>query len=78
VLNSPQNSADPIVCPCLDISESEILAAGKFAGCRNIADIKTATKAGSGCTSCHRRILALLRESHRESRIETVGATEEA
>lgn len=60
----PQSN-DPVVCHCLGVSQSEIRAAGDFAGCRTVADIKSATEAGSGCNSCHRRILALLQHSSR-------------
>ena len=47
-------------------------AAGDFAGCRTVSDIKCATEAGSGCTSCHRRILTLLQQSTRSQSASTV------
>jgi len=56
-------NADPIICRCLGVAESEIRGAGDFGGCQTVADVKATTEAGSGCTSCHRRILALLQES---------------
>ena len=65
----PTNS-DPVVCRCLGITQSEIRAAGDFGGCQTVGDVKELTEAGSGCTSCHRRIIALLQESRRELRAE--------
>lgn len=59
-------STDPVVCRCLGITESEVRTAGEFATCSNLEDVKRMTEAGTGCTSCHRRIIALLRESQRD------------
>lgn len=58
----PSNS-DPVICRCLGIAESEIRGAGDFGGCQTISDVKATTEAGSGCRSCHRRILTLLQQS---------------
>ena len=57
------SNADPIICHCLGVAESEIRGASDFGGCQTVSDVKETTEAGSGCTSCHRRILALLQES---------------
>ncbi len=58
----PQHT-DAVVCRCLGITQSEILAAGEFGDCKTVADVKDLTDAGSGCTSCHRQIIAMLKES---------------
>ncbi len=58
----PPNN-DPVICHCLGIAESEIRGAHDFGCCQTVADVKAMTAAGDGCTSCHRRILALLQES---------------
>jgi NAD(P)H-nitrite reductase large subunit len=58
----PQHT-DPVVCHCLGITHSEIIAAGEFGDCETVSDVKDLTKAGSGCTSCHSRIIAMLQAS---------------
>ena len=68
----PTNS-DPVVCRCLGITQSEIRAAGDFGGCQTVSDVKEMTEAGSGCTSCHRRIIALLQESRRDLQTEAAA-----
>ena len=55
-------SVSPVICHCLGITEAEIRSASQFGQCRSIADVKVMTAAGSGCTSCHRHIVALLQE----------------
>lgn len=67
-------SADPVVCRCLDITVSEISAAGEFGGCQTLSDVKVMTAAGSGCMSCHRRIIALLERSRRPASMEAAAA----
>jgi NAD(P)H-nitrite reductase large subunit len=60
-------SIDPVICHCLGIAASEIRAAAEFGDCQTVSDVKHTTAAGSGCTSCHRRIIGLLRSSCREA-----------
>ena len=66
-------STDPVICQCLGITESKIRAAGEAGGCQTVVDVRAMTKAGSGCTSCHRLIIALLMESRPEANIETAA-----
>ena len=55
-------ATDPVVCRCLGITESEVRTAGELSTCSNLDDVKLMTEAGTGCTSCHPRIIALLRD----------------
>ena len=63
LMSFEKKSADPVICHCLGITESEIRSAGQFGGCRTIADVKVMTAAGSGCTCCHPHIITLLQNS---------------
>ncbi|MCH2209786.1 MAG: (2Fe-2S)-binding protein [Fuerstiella sp.] len=58
-----EKSSNQVVCHCLGITEREIGVAGVSGGCRTLADVKAMTAAGSGCTACHRRIIAVLRKT---------------
>ena len=62
-----EQSSNTVVCHCLGITEREIRAAAAFGGCQTIADVKVMTAAGSGCTSCHCRIIALLQKARAET-----------
>ncbi len=42
-----------IVCPCLQVSEEEILEAVESGRIKTIQDITRYTEAGGGCTACH-------------------------
>ena len=42
----------PIVCACFNVGASEITAAIREGGCRTVADIGAALKAGTNCGSC--------------------------
>lgn len=44
-------SEDPTVCVCADVSESEVLAA-KAAGAADLAALRAATGANTGCGDC--------------------------
>ena len=68
-------TGDPVICHCLGITESEIRTAGEFAGCETLSDVKTMNEAGSGCTSCHRRIIALMQESRQVRSADTTVAS---
>ena len=67
-------SVSPVICHCLGITEAEIRSASQIGQCRTISDVKVMTAAGSGCTSCHRRIIALLQEERDSVQIESTSA----
>jgi NAD(P)H-nitrite reductase large subunit len=58
----PTKTDCKILCHCLRVTESQIHEAVVIAGCRDVKDVMDCTEAGSGCTACHRRILAFLAE----------------
>lgn len=58
----PTRTDCKILCHCLRVTESQIHEAVVINGCRDIKGVMDCTEAGSGCTACHRRILAFLAE----------------
>ena len=57
-------SADPLVCHCLAVAESEIRAAIR-AGADSVESVGHHCEAGTGCQSCHAPIRALLQDAAR-------------
>ena len=55
--------ADPIVCRCLNVTRSMVVDSVAISGHSNLKDLCRATGAGGGCTACHVRLRALLRDS---------------
>lgn len=55
---------DPLVCHCLAVAESEILAAIRQ-GADSVESVGRHCEAGTGCQSCHAPIRALLQEEAR-------------
>lgn len=55
---------DPLVCHCLAVAESEILAAIRC-GADSVEAVGQACEAGTGCQSCHGSIRALLQQETR-------------
>lgn len=56
-----QTVADRVICPCLQVRESEIRGAIEYGGAESVKCVMKHTGAGTGCTSCHltiRRMLA--------------------
>ena len=56
--------ADPLVCNCLAVRESEILHAIR-SGADSVAEVGQYCEAGTGCTSCHEPIRRMLQEQAR-------------
>jgi len=56
------DAADPprLVCRCRGVASPRIVAAVRSLGLRSVADVAKATKAGSGCGSCHPEIEEIL------------------
>jgi bacterioferritin-associated ferredoxin len=48
--------ADPVICRCLQVRESAVVAAVATEGCRSLCQLACSTGAGSGCTACHRKL----------------------
>ena len=60
---STTTQTDRTVCHCLGIRESQIRDGIAIHGSECVRDIMQCTRAGTGCTACHRRIRAMLEES---------------
>lgn len=50
---TPSRRADPIVCECLRVRESQILLALKSGRVKRLNRLTRLTGAGDGCTACH-------------------------
>jgi len=61
-------AADPIVCHCLAISESQVVDAVSFCGLETVKEICRQTGAGGGCTACHARLREVIRAARRTTR----------
>lgn len=55
-------AGETIVCHCLQVTQSSIVEAVRDGGARSLCELARQTGAGSGCTSCHRRLRAYLNE----------------
>ena len=51
---------DRIVCPCLRVTERQVLAALAQRDIRTLHELRKATGAGEGCTACHAALRQLL------------------
>ena len=52
--------SDRLVCRCLRVTEATIVdAVGRFGLC-TLAEVRSCTGAGDGCTACHKLICRLL------------------
>ena len=49
------------VCRCRQLTREQLATAAQRCPLRSIRDVIRQTRAGDGCTSCHREIEALLR-----------------
>lgn len=56
--------ADPVVCNCLAVRESEIMHAIR-SGADSVATVGQYCEAGTGCTNCHEPIRVMLQEQAR-------------
>ena len=57
---------DRIVCRCLKVTEAVLVEAITTLGLRTVREIREVTRAGDGCTCCHREIRSYL-EVHSSS-----------
>jgi bacterioferritin-associated ferredoxin len=48
--------ADPVVCRCLNITESTLKEVTAQCPLMSLCEIARLTGAGTGCTACHRRL----------------------
>ena len=48
---------DEFLCPCLQVTESTVMAALESLQIRSLADLRRHTGAGDGCTACHRQLI---------------------
>lgn len=51
---------DRVVCRCLDVTESELIAAIQTHKVVNLQELKVVTDAGNGCTCCHKELAVYL------------------
>lgn len=52
--------ADRIVCRCLKVTEDEIISTIRIHGVRNLVELRQVSRAGDGCTCCHKELRAYL------------------
>jgi ferredoxin-nitrate reductase len=64
---------DELVCSCNAVKRATIAAAIAGGGLRTIAQVGTATRAGTGCGSCAAELQAMLRSSSDRNTTETVA-----
>lgn len=57
---STTNSA--VICHCLNVTEAQVEESVDNGRLDSVKAVMDCTGAGSGCTACHRRIIALLRQ----------------
>ncbi len=55
-----------VVCPCLGVTEGEILDAIKTKEIGSVKDIIRYTQAGDGCTACHPLLREYLQNARRK------------
>jgi len=48
------------VCPCLRVTESEVVRSLASLPIRNLNELRQLTGAGEGCTCCHERLKQLI------------------
>ena len=53
---------DEIICNCLQVTRGEIIQAIKTKGLTLVDEVGDETEAGTGCSSCHDDIEAILKE----------------
>ncbi len=61
--HSDADSADTIVCHCLQVSESTLNDAIAVCGLSTVREVCRETGAGGGCTACHARLREMLRRA---------------
>ncbi len=58
---NPMN-ADPVLCRCLAVTQSQVIDCIAVTGAENVRQITECTGAGRGCLSCHRQIRDLIQQ----------------
>jgi bacterioferritin-associated ferredoxin/NAD-dependent dihydropyrimidine dehydrogenase PreA subunit len=56
---------ETVVCPCLGVTEAQLIDALATQQIRSLKDIRRQTGAGAGCMVCHRRLKRYLQERAR-------------
>ena len=54
--------SDELICTCMDVYKSEIVKAIKEKGLTTLDEVSDETDAGTGCSSCHEELEAILEE----------------
>jgi NAD(P)H-nitrite reductase large subunit len=52
-----------VICYCMHVTEDKIVDALQTLGLRTVREVRHQTRAGDGCTACHRRIQGLIDEN---------------
>jgi ferredoxin-nitrate reductase len=68
-----EGDPDELVCSCNAVKRATIAAAIAGGGLRTVAQVGTATRAGTGCGSCAAELQAMLRSSSDRNTTETVA-----
>lgn len=63
----------PVICHCLQVTESDLMTALQTLEIRTVRDVRRATGAGDGCTACHRKIQSYI-DSYASSSPEILSA----
>lgn len=62
-------SVDPILCHCLQVTESAVANAIATWNLRSVKEVCRYTEAGGGCTACHARIRRHLCETSKRASV---------
>jgi len=55
------------LCHCLEVTHAQVEDLSKAGLCQSLDEVRQITAAGSGCTACHRRIIAMLQQNQSAS-----------
>lgn len=59
-MSSRTSQADPVICHCLQITQSAVIDCVNLFGANTVRDVKETCGAGGGCMACRRRIQSLI------------------
>ena len=51
---------DRVVCRCLRVTEEVVIEAIRVHGATTVKEVRTVTRAGGGCTCCHKELRVYL------------------
>ena len=57
---APGSCPSRLVCRCQKVTEESVIAAIQQDGVRSVVELKKVTRAGDGCTCCHKQLRVYL------------------